>query len=138
MSEAMETLKTTTSTAMKDGFEKLQAAVADASAHGKANYEAFVTSGQTVAKGMEEVTAITTAYSKASWEKGMEAFKTLAATKSLQEVVEVQADYAKASLEAFLADFNKISDVMVATAKDAVKPLSERTSALVETMQGAK
>jgi phasin family protein len=138
MTDTMEALKTSTTTAMKDGYEKFQAAMGDVSTHGKANLEAVMASTQTVGKGLEEVAALTTAYSKTAFEKGAEAFKTLAAAKSLQEIVEVQADYAKTSMEAFFAQFNKVNDVMVNVAKEAAKPLSDRTAALVEAMQAAK
>jgi phasin family protein len=138
MTDTIETLKAQTTTAMKDGYEKFQAALGEVSTHSKANLEAVMASSQTVGKGLEEVAGLTTAYAKAAYEKGAEAFKSLAAAKSLQEVVEVQADYAKTSTESFFAQFNKVNDVLLSAAKEAAKPLSDRTAALVEAMQAAK
>lgn len=138
MTDTIETLKAASTTAMKDGMDKFQAAMGDMGTHAKANLEAVMASSQTVGKGFEDVATLATAYSKSAFEKGTEAFKTLAAAKSLQEVVEVQADYAKSSMETFMAEFNKVNDVLLTAAKEAAKPLSDRTAALVQAMQAAK
>lgn len=138
MSETIEQVKTATTTALKDGYEKFTAGVAELTTHGKANFDALVESTQIAGKGAEEVGTLAATYLKTSLEKGVEVAKTLTAAKSLQEAVEVQADYAKASTESFLAYLNSLTDLVTASAKDTVKPLSERGSAVLAAVQAAR
>jgi phasin family protein len=138
MSETVEQVTAASTAAFKEGYEKLQAAAAEMTSHSKANLDALIAAAQTSGKGLEEATSVSVAYAKAASEKAMETAKSLGAVKSLQEAVEIQADYAKSALETYFAEFNKVSDILLTATKEATKPISERTSAVVQAMQAAR
>ena len=53
-------------------------------------------------------------------------------------MVELQTTFAKSALEAYMAEFSKMSEIVSASVKDSVKPLNERVSAAVEKFQAAR
>ena len=142
---AAETIKTTVEqfntkgvAAFKDGVEKSLAALNDYNAHSKKNLEAVVASVTAATKGAEVLGAQTLAFSKTAMENQVSAAKALASAKTVQEAVELQTAFAKSSLEAYMAQFSKASEIVTAYMKDSMKPLNERVTALVETVQAAK
>lgn len=137
MLENFETIKEAASTAFKDGVEKVTAGLNEASTQNQANLDAVVKSSQIFGKGMGEVAALASQYTKAAFERGVEAAKTIGATKSLQDLVEIQAEYAKTSVSSFLADFNKIAEVVANTGTEAAKPVSTRTTEIMSKFQAA-
>lgn len=128
MLENLETVKEATANAIKEGIEKATSSIAELSTQGQANLDAVVASSQLFGKGAGEVAAIATAHTKAAFERGVEVAKSFGAVKSLQEVVELQSDFAKTSVANWVEDFNKISEIVTSTSKEAVKPVSERAS----------
>jgi phasin family protein len=142
---ATETIKTTVeqfnakgAAAFKDGVEKSLAALNDYNAHSKKNLEAVIASVTAATKGAEVLGAEALAFSKKSVEDQVSAAKALAGAKTVQEAVELQTSFAKAAMEAYMAQFAKASEIVAASMKNSMKPLNERVTALVETVQAAK
>lgn len=123
---------------VKAGFEKVSAAGQVATEHGKANVEALMESSKIALKSFEEAAAITTTYAKTAAENATAAFKELSSAKSIQEAVEVQASFTRGALDAYIADFNKVTDVFLTAMKASAKPISERASASYAAMQAVK
>ncbi|MET0182672.1 MAG: phasin family protein [Caulobacterales bacterium] len=115
---------------VKEQMDKATAALSEAAAFGKENYEALVASATAAQKGYEALSARTMAFTKSAIENHMAATKSLMTSKSVQEFVEKQSDYAKSSFEAYVAELNSLSDIMTGIAKDAIKPISERATAV--------
>ena len=124
--------------AFKDGVEKSLAGLNEMNAQSKQNLEALVASATATAKGAETLGAQAMAYSKTAVEKHVEAAKALSSARSVQEVIELQSTYAKSALETYMAEMNRASEVFSATVKGAFRPLNERATAMVETMQAAR
>ena len=89
-------------------------------------------------KGAEALGAHAMAYSKKSLEDGVAAAKTLSTAKSVQEAVEYQTAFAKTYLETYLAEMNKMSEIVAASVKDSMKPINERVTAFVEKVQAVR
>jgi hypothetical protein len=138
MSDATSPFTAPNTEAFKAGYEKLQATFADLSGHNKATFEAFGESAKISAAGLKSASEISLAYSKAAAEAAAATAKTLGTAKSLHEVVEIQADYAKSAMASYFAEFTKVSDVLLGSMKDSVKPISERLSATMSAMQSAR
>ncbi|MFO1014109.1 MAG: TIGR01841 family phasin [Caulobacteraceae bacterium] len=145
MATGAETLKTTVeqfttagNQAFKDGIEKSLAALSEANAYSKKNLEAVVASATAATKGAEALGAHAMAYSKKSLEDGVAAAKTLSTAKSVQEAVEYQTAFAKTYLETYLAEMNKMSEIVAASVKDSMKPINERVTAFVEKVQAVR
>ena len=122
----------------KDGVEKSLAGLNELNAQSKQNLEALVASATATAKGAESLGAQALAYGKSAVDKHVEAAKALSSARSVQEVIELQSTYAKSAMEAYIAEMNRASEVLSATVKGAFRPLNERATAVVETMQAAR
>jgi phasin family protein len=124
--------------AFKDGVEKSLTAINEANAQGKRNMEALSASVTAAAKGAESLGAQTIAYSKKAFEDQVAQAKALSTCKSVQEVVELQTTFAKTAMEAYIGQLNKASEIVSSTLKDALRPLNERATAVVEQFQAAR
>jgi phasin family protein len=144
MTDGVETLKATVeqfttagNQAFKDNVEKSLAALNEFNTHSKKNLEAVVASVTAATKGAEALGAHTVAISKQVLEDQVAAARSLAGAKSVQEAIELQTGFAKTALEAYLANFGKLTEVVTDSVKETVKPLNERVAAFVERTQAS-
>lgn len=144
MADGVETLKSTVeqftaagNQAFKDNVEKSLTALNELNTQSKKNLEAVVASVTAATKAAETIGAETIAFSKQALEDQVTAAKSLAGAKSVQEAVELQTAWAKSAVEAYLAQFGKVSEVFAASVKETMKPLNERVAAVVERTQAA-
>jgi phasin family protein len=79
-------------------------------------------------KGFQAIAAEVTEYSKKAFEDGTRAFEQLIGARSVEQAVEIQSQYAKKAYETWTAKVSKLSEMYVALAKDAYKPV-EQTAA---------
>ena len=138
MRDTSDQFATAGAKAFKDGVEKSLAGLNDMSAHSKQTLEALVASATATAKGAESLGAQALAYSKTAVEGHVAAAKALTGARSVQEVIELQTAYAKSSLETYISEMNRASEILSATVKGAFRPLNERATAVVETLQAAR
>lgn len=124
--------------AFKDSMEKSMQALNDINAQSKRNLEAMVASVTAATKGAEALGAQVMAYTKKAMEGQAEAAKTLSGARSVQEVIELQTGYAKTAMDGYIAEMNRASETVANAVKESMRPLNERASALVETMQSAR
>jgi phasin family protein len=145
MATAAETAKATAerfaetgNQAFKESVEKSLAAFADINSHSKRNMEAMVASVTAATKGAETLGAHAMAFSKKTVEDQVAAAKSLASAKSVQEAVELQTAWAKSAFEGYVAEMNKMSEIVAASVKDSMSPINERVTAFVERVQAAR
>jgi phasin family protein len=124
--------------AVKENVERAMAAASEMSSFGKENYEAWVASSTAATKGLEAISARAMAYSKTALEAHMSATKSIMTAKSVQELVEKQTEYARHAFDGYVAELNSLSDMYAGFAKDALKPINERVSAVSHLMQNAR
>jgi phasin family protein len=124
--------------AFKEGVEKSLSALNEMNAQSKRNLEALVESVTAATKGAETLSNETMTYARKAVEGQVEQAKALSGARSVQEVVELQTAYAKTSMEAYIAQMNKAAEIMSGVVKESFRPLNERATALVETMQSAR
>ena len=122
--------------AFKDSVEKSMQAINEMNVHSKKNLEAVVASVTAATKGAESLGARAIAYSKKTVEDQVAAAKTMGSAKSVQEVVELQTAYAKSMYEAYVAEVGKMAEAVSASMKEAMAPINERVTAMVERAQG--
>lgn len=133
--ETFEQVTTASTEAWRENVDRGVAAMSEASAFGKENLEAFIASATATQKGIETLSARSVAFSKQALENHVAATKSLMTSKSVQEFVEKQTQYAKSSFEAYVAEVTALSELMSGAAKDAIKPINERMSAVGTIMQ---
>ncbi len=142
---ASEKMKATTeqytaagTVAFKDGVEKSLASLNEINAQSKRNLEAVVASATAAAKGAEVLGTQTMAFSKSAVERHVEATKALTGARSFQEAVELQTAYAKSAMETYMAEMTRATETVSAVLKDTLRPLNERATAAMETVQVAR
>ena len=89
-------------------------------------------------KGAETLGAHAVAFSKKAVEDQVAAAKTLASAKSVQEVIELQTGFAKTAFETYVAEMNKMAEIVAASVKESSSPLNARVTAIVERVQAAR
>ena len=138
MRDAMDRASSMGDQAFKDGMEKSMTALNELNAQSKRNLEAVVESVTAATKGAEQLSTEAMAYTKRAVEGQVEQAKALSGARSVQEVVELQTRYAKTAMEAYIAQMNKAAEIMSGVVKESFRPLNERATALVETMQSVR
>jgi phasin family protein len=124
--------------AFKDATDKSLAALNDMNAHSKKNVEALIASVTAATKGAEALGAHAMAFTKKAVEDQASAAKALTGARSVQEVVELQTSFAKSAMEAYMAEMNRASEIVSAAVKDSIKPLNERATTFMETIQSKR
>ncbi|WP_375206268.1 phasin family protein [Hyphococcus sp.] len=119
----------------KEGYEKFAEGMSSFADFHKESLNALMASAGAFAKGVEKLTAENASFSKSAFEETVATAKAASAAKTLQEAIELNSDFMKSSVEKNLGQINKVADIWTSTTKDAVEPLTERYSALVEKIQ---
>jgi phasin family protein len=120
---------------VRENIDRSMAAMAEAGAFGKENVEALVASATVAAKGFETLSSRAVAYTKSALENHVAATKSIMTSKSVQEAMEKQAEYARSAFDTYLSEMNSVAELWAGVAKDAVKPLNERASAVSHLIQ---
>jgi len=136
--ENIETAMKGGTEAFKAGFEKAVKSYDQFVGYGKETVEAYVKSAGVAGKGAETLHNEIYSYSKQSIEESIAAAKTLLGAKSVHEAFELQSDFAKAAFNAYVGEMTKLSELFVATTKEAIEPLQGRVQAWVEVVQTAR
>ena len=136
--DGMTQAATMSGSAFKETTDKTLGALNEINAQSKRNLEAFMASMTAATKGAEVLGSQAMAYAKSSMEGQVEAARTLSTAKSLQEVIELQTAYAKSAMEGYVSELTRASELVSTTMKDAMRPLNERATAVMETVQAAR
>lgn len=123
------------SAAVNDGIERMTQGMSQFGSFGQENVEALMESASTMAKGFEKIASESAEYAKQQMEAGTDRFQALSKARTPQEFFEAQAELMRTSMETHVGQLNKVSDMVVSTARDAAQPLSKRYSALVDIIQ---
>jgi phasin family protein len=136
--EQFENVAANGAAAVKENVERAIAAAAELNSFGKENLDAWIASSTAATKGLEAISARAMAYSKSALEAHMSAAKSIMTAKSVQELVEKQAEYAKSAFEGYVAEINSMSDLVSGFAKESLKPINERVTAVSSIMQNGR
>jgi phasin family protein len=120
---------------VRENFDKGMAAMSEMTAFGRENMEAWAASAAAAQRGAETISARAVAFTKSTLENHMAATKSLMTSKSVQEFVERQTEYAQTSFQAYVKELNSMSDLFAGVAKDALKPINERMTAVGHLIQ---
>ncbi len=135
--EAFDTVSLASTEAVRENFDRGVAALSEASAFGKQNFEAWLASAAAAQKGFETLSARTVAFQKQALENHVAATKSLMTSKSVQEFAEKQNEYVKGAFEAYVAEVTEVSELVQGLAKDALQPINERVNAVGQFVQTA-
>jgi len=103
---------------LSDGFQKM----------GKDGLEAAALSYGEVNKGLQDIAAKFTDYSKKSFEDASRAFEQLMGAKSVQQAIEIQSQYAQKAYDTYITEASKLGEMYVAMARDSYRPIQQVTT----------
>ena len=116
----------------KERLEKAVKSFDEANTFGKQTVEAFVSAGQTTAKGLETLNAETLAFAKAQFESGVAASKAVFAAKTLPELIEAQTLAFRSLFEGGIAQSTRMGEMASKIAQDAFAPVGAQFQAAAE------
>jgi hypothetical protein len=77
----------------------------------------------TVAKGLQEIAAESSDYSKKAFAASSAVVEKLLGAKSVESAIQIQTEYAKSAYEGFVAQATKMNEIYVKLASEAFKPV---------------
>ncbi len=95
----------------------------DLQKYSKDQIESATAAATAVQKGVQQIAAEATDYSKKSLETSSAFVEKLLGAKSLDTAVQIQTEFAKSSYETFVAQATKFGELYTSLAKDAFKPV---------------
>lgn len=89
---------------------------------GKENMTKTIESFGAVSKGLQTIAVETADYTKKAYEEGAAHLERLMGTKSLEGAFEAQSTYLKSSYESAVSQANRMGELYLGLAKEAMKP----------------
>ena len=126
-----------TQTEVKATVEKTMKTARDMAAFGQGNLEAFATTGQIWAAGMQDLSKSLVASAKEQMDDAVAAVTSFAAAKSFNDLLDLQAAFARTSLDKAITETNKLADASTKLATDVLAPLTARVTLAAETFRRA-
>lgn len=96
----------------------------DVSQASMSTYDTWLKSGETLAKGLEQVNKTVLAYVQDCVDANVKAGKDMMACTTLADLWSVQSSHAKASFDGLLAESTKVSEMTAATLGEAFGPIT--------------
>jgi hypothetical protein len=82
----------------------------------------------TMTKGLQEIAAESTDYSKKAFAANSAVVEKLLGVKTVESAIQIQTEYAKSAYEGFVAQATKINEIFVKLATEAFKPVETAIS----------
>ena len=103
----------------------------------RANVDALIASARAATTGVEQVMTHLTEVSKKSFEDTQAMVKTLTAAKTPNELMQLQSDYAKAQFDEAVAQYSKLTEMMVKLAGDVMEPVQNQVALATDKLKAA-
>ncbi len=102
-------------------FENINSVVSD--------YVAAVTKSNTALwQGIEEIMRSVGGLSQESFARAVSAYNSMTTAKNPQEILSTQTDFVRDSIDNAVAGGNKVSEISVRVAKEAISPLAQHAN----------
>ena len=89
----------------------------------KQQLDAVNSATASVAKGLQEIAAESSDYSKKAFATSSATVEKLFSARSVETAIQIQTDYAKSTYDGLVAQANKINEIYVRLATEAFKPV---------------
>jgi phasin family protein len=90
----------------------------------KEQLDAFTVASTTLSKGLQDIAAESTDYSKKAFAASTAMFEKLLGARSVESAVQIQSEFAKQAYEGLVAQATKVSELYTRVASDALKPVT--------------
>jgi phasin family protein len=99
---------------------------------GRENFAAILRANAALTEGLEAIGKEMIGYARSSFERYAETAAALLGAKTLEDVVQVNTDFAKGYMERFIERSQKLSEMSVKVANEALAPIGSRVEATVQ------
>lgn len=96
----------------------------------KDQFEAFTAASATLSKGLQDIAAESTDYSKKAFAANSAVWEKLLGARSVESAVQIQSEFAKQAYEGFVAQATKVTELYARVASDALKPVTAAYASL--------
>jgi hypothetical protein len=90
----------------------------------KDQLEALTAASTTLSKGLQDIAAESSDYSKKAFAAGTAMYEKLLGARSVETAIQIQTEFAKQAYEGFVAQATKVSELYTRVASDAMKPVT--------------
>jgi phasin family protein len=97
---------------------------------GKQQFDAVAAAATSLSKGLQEIAAETTEFSKKTIAANTDVVEKLLGAKTFDSAVQIQTEFAKTSYEGLVAETTKIGELYARLAKEAFKPIETAYAAV--------
>lgn len=101
----------------------------------RANVDALIASARAATTGVEQVVAHLTDMSKKSFEESTAMMKGLAAAKTPNDMMQLQTDFAKAQFDSAVAEYSKLTEMMVKLAGEMMEPMQNQIAVATDKLK---
>src|SRR3984957_16160958 len=109
---------------LNEGAPQMTATLEDFQKFSKDQLEAFTAASTTFSKGLQEIAAESSDYSKKSFAAGSAMYEKLLGVRSVESAIQIQTEFVKQAFEGFVAQATKVSELYTRVASDAMKPVT--------------
>jgi phasin family protein len=96
----------------------------------KDQLDAFSSASATLSKGLQDIAAESTDYSKKAFAANSALWEKLLGARSVESAVQIQTEFAKQAYESFVAQTTRVSELYTRVASDALKPVTTAYASL--------
>jgi phasin family protein len=96
----------------------------------KQQFDAVAAAASSFSKGLQEIAAETTEFSKKAIAANTDVVEKLLGAKTLDSAIQIQTEFAKTSYEGLVAESTKIGELYAKLAKEAFKPMETAYAAV--------
>jgi phasin family protein len=108
----------------------MYATLEDFQKFGKQQFDAVAAAASSLSKGLQEIAAETTEFSKKTIAANTDVVEKLLGAKTFDSAIQIQTEFAKSSYEGFVAETTKIGELYAKLAKEAFKPIETAYAAV--------
>ena len=119
-------------TSIEQVGDQVRQGYTDLAAMYKGNFDAMMAAGQAMVSGVQTLNAEMLAFLQSRVKDGLATTQRLAECQSPQTAIELQLDYGKAMLQAYIDEFDKVTQLSGKVMTEAFTPLKTRTEAVVD------
>lgn len=130
---AMEQMTVKSREAVEQGMKSLD----EITDMARGNVEALMASARTAATGIEQIATHIADVSRKSFEEASNAARAMTSAKTPNELMQLQSDYNKGQFDAAVAEFSKLSEMMVKLAGEVMEPMQNRIALATEKMKAS-
>lgn len=130
---AMEQMTAKSREAVEQGMKSLD----EVTDMARGNVEALMASARTAAAGIEQIATHIADVSRKSFEEASNAARAMTSAKTPNELMQLQSDYSKGQFDAAVAEFSKLSEMMVKLAGEVMEPMQNRIALATEKMKAS-